>query len=203
MEEINERRLTSDVVDTTTTTETTTTTPIPIPKTTTTATKTTTTTTTTTMSKNNKATSVDVWDIIDKVKQEVYTRIREYIDECTIILCDVLRLSLLAFSVQTCQKLFKERHNTFSEEESKQLSSLLDDIDYLLEMQRLESAPREKSMHIVPISGLCVGRVVRLESEMRTVVEVWVRKLFCSISNTKNNLIFVFVVCFRVQSLEH
>jgi hypothetical protein len=179
MEEINERRLTSDVVDTTTTT-TETTTPIPIPKTTTTTTK----TTTTTMSKNNNATNVGVWDIIDKVKQEVYTRIREYIDECTIILCDVLRLSVLAFSVQTCQKLFKERHNTFSEEESKQLSSLLDDIDYLQEMQRLESAPREKSMHIVPISGLCVGRVVRLESEMRTVVEVWVRKLFCSISNT-------------------
>ena len=53
------------------------------------------------------------------------------------------------------------------------LQRLLDDLEYLFDMRRLEDNPREKSMHIVPISGLCVGRVVRLESEMRTVVEVW------------------------------
>lgn len=86
------------------------------------------------------------------------------------ILCTHFNVSLEMFSIETCQKFLARRGGEAS---NRQLASLLDDIQYMTEMKRLESHPEEKSMHIVPISGLCVGRILRLESEMRTVVEVW------------------------------
>merc|ERR1711991_781600 len=42
-----------------------------------------------------------------------------------------------------------------------------------MQMKKQEGDTENKSMHIVPISGLCISRVVRLEQEMRTVSEVW------------------------------
>ena len=45
-------------------------------------------------------------------------------------------------------------------------------------MKRLENNPQEKQLNIVPISGLCVNRFVRKESEMKTVIEVWQHKFY-------------------------
>ena len=50
-------------------------------------------------------------------------------------------------------------------------------------MKRLEDNPQEKQLHIVPISGLCVSRLVRKENELKTVIEIWANKI-----NTNPNL---------------
>ncbi len=63
----------------------------------------------------------------------------------------------------------RERAVAFDE----RIHGVVDDLLYLKDMKRLEENPMEKSMHIVPISGLVVSSIVRKEKEMSTVLEVW------------------------------
>ena len=53
------------------------------------------------------------------------------------------------------------------------MSGLLADLAYLERMLHLELHPEQKSMDVVPVSGLVVSSLVRKESEMKTVLEVW------------------------------
>jgi hypothetical protein len=46
---------------------------------------------------------------------------------------------------------------------------------YLGSMKTLEDNPNppEKSLHIVPVGGLVIGSFLRLENELKTVIELW------------------------------
>ena len=46
---------------------------------------------------------------------------------------------------------------------------------YLGSMKALEDNPNptEKSLHIVPVGGLVIGSFLRLENELKTVLELW------------------------------
>ncbi len=53
---------------------------------------------------------------------------------------------------------------------------LIKDMDYLLEMQRLEDpeyAKHHNTLHVVPVSGLCISMFCRMENEHKTVLELW------------------------------
>jgi hypothetical protein len=54
-----------------------------------------------------------------------------------------------------------------------EVAALLRDIHHLEEMKRLEENPHEKSFHVVPISGLVIGFFMRIENELKTVLELW------------------------------
>jgi hypothetical protein len=86
-----------------------------------------------------------------------------------------------------------ERTNVIPEGRKKVLLSLLGDIHYIDEMKRLEQdffvdltataasppEPKQKKAppsDIVPITGLIVGKLHRLENELKTVVEHWSRR---------------------------
>ena len=114
-----------------------------------------------------------LWPIIAQLKEEVYGKIDEYISDCEIVLSDVFSITLDSFSLETGKKLLETRKSSFSPGKYSQLFQLLDDMDYLKQMKELEDCKEKRSMHIVPVSGLCISRVVRLEQEMRTVCEVW------------------------------
>jgi hypothetical protein len=108
---------------------------------------------------------------IYELKTEIYSKIDQYMADCFAILCDLLRVQ--SCDLETAQQLFEKRKPQFLDRERKLLAQLLDDISYLQEMQELEKNAQGKSMHIVPVSGLAIGRMARLEQEMRTVCEVW------------------------------
>ena len=59
----------------------------------------------------------------------------------------------------------------------KKVGNRIKDLEYLLEMKRLEDNLLEKQLHIVPVSGLCYGRIVRKENELKTVIEIWRYKM--------------------------
>lgn len=82
-----------------------------------------------------------------------------------------------------------QRTDTIPEGRRKVLLSLLGDIHYIDEMKRLEqdffgdpSAPPQERQKksppsdIVPVTGLIVGKLHRLENELKTVVEHWSRR---------------------------
>eukprot|EP01102_Stenamoeba_stenopodia_P006312 TRINITY_DN172_c0_g1_i1.p1 TRINITY_DN172_c0_g1~~TRINITY_DN172_c0_g1_i1.p1 ORF type:complete len:941 (+),score=160.26 TRINITY_DN172_c0_g1_i1:162-2984(+) len=55
-------------------------------------------------------------------------------------------------------------------------AELMKDIKTLKKMKGMESArPDKKSLDIVPISGLIIGRFVRQENELKTAIELWNR----------------------------
>merc|ERR1711991_649788 len=112
--------------------------------------------------------------VIEQLKGEGYAKIDVYIEDCLAVLADELEETKV--TIETCEKLLMARKAVFSEQHLRDLMQLLDDLAYLSQMKRLEQAAigaREKSLHVVPVSGLALGRVVRLEQEMRTVCDVW------------------------------
>ncbi len=111
-----------------------------------------------------------VW-VIFELKKEIYSEIDRYMSDCFVVLCDVFKTRNRDLTMMT--KLFLSRQSFLSEKERTYLNQLLDDIAYLKEMKQLEQDTQQRSMHIVPVSGLAIGRMVRLEQEMRTVCEVW------------------------------
>jgi len=44
-------------------------------------------------------------------------------------------------------------------------------------MKHLEENPQEKVLDVVPVSGLILGRFIRMENELKTVLELWEAKL--------------------------
>jgi ankyrin repeat protein len=56
-----------------------------------------------------------------------------------------------------------------------QLDGCVKDLEYLSEMQRMESPDYKGSnFHIVPVSGLVLSELCRMENECNTVLELWV-----------------------------
>ncbi len=109
--------------------------------------------------------------MIENLKHEIYPIIKDYINDCFFLFSDVFRVT--PCDAARAQALLSSRQAHLSEQEIKFVSQLLDDISYLSQMEGLEEVQNKKQAHIVSISGLAIGRLVRLEQEMRTVCEVW------------------------------
>lgn len=82
------------------------------------------------------------------------------------------------FSLPQVEAAFeKERDNINDSQVCEWIDDMIKDIHYLNEMHKLEDPEYAKenqvSLHIVPISGLVVGMVCRLENECKTVCELW------------------------------
>jgi len=83
-----------------------------------------------------------------------------------------------------------KKSRTVPEWRRKLLLSLLGDLHYIYEMKRLEqdffkasaASPQAKAApsDIVPVTGLIMSKLHRLENELRTVVEHWSRRGFAT-----------------------
>jgi len=52
---------------------------------------------------------------------------------------------------------------------------MLKDVNYLVEMKSREDKDVGNALDVVPVSGLVIGRFVRLQNELKTVIEIWDR----------------------------
>lgn len=82
------------------------------------------------------------------------------------------------FQLEKFKEKLKQQQNNFDPEILEQIEDIIADVEYLSTMKILEKNPEKRSHypHIVPISGLAQSSIVRLQSECRTVLEMWTRK---------------------------
>lgn len=117
-----------------------------------------------------KLSSPSIVQVIEELKAEIYPVIRKYIWDCFALFSDLFRVE--PCDAARAQALLQSRQAQLSEQERKFVAQLLDDVGYLSQMELIEETQTKKQTHIVSISGLAIGRLVRLEQEMRTVCEV-------------------------------
>lgn len=114
---------------------------------------------------------------IETLKALIYPRIHTYITQAHTVLQLQLRIPTLTYSLETACTKFAQKQNDPSFWDPPDLmdwvEKLIGDIEYLQAMMELEEKPIEGLGHIVPVSGLVLGCFLRVENELRTVLEVW------------------------------
>ncbi len=129
--------------------------------------------------------------LIDPLKQEIYNRIDEFLDCAETVLLSLLgrihRKTNGPFSLETAKVLFSNAKHNFSKTQQTQIENLLHDIAYIMQMKQLEydffstdtpaSRGATELSQIVPITGLIVGKLHRLENELKTVLEHWSQRI--------------------------
>ena len=125
----------------------------------------------------------DFGSFLETVAMESYAEIDPFIEDVTVILSDEWRNMCVT---NEKWKTFEFHDLILSADVTSRLSS---DLEYLREMKRMdEDFGRKRSDRTlekqncfdvgaaaVPISGLAMSKVCRLEVEMRTVLELWDR----------------------------
>eukprot|EP01133_Synstelium_polycarpum_P004948 gene4948-5747_t len=113
--------------------------------------------------------------LIKELREEIYPEIHKFIRKAHIVLSEHFGLAIDQFTVERANEMLAKSRT--EENADAQvigwIEDMLSDLVYLKEMERLEDAKNEKSMHIVPIGGLVMGSFARLENELNTVVELW------------------------------
>lgn len=114
---------------------------------------------------------------IETLKALIYPRIHTYIAQAHTVLQLQLRIPTLTYSLENACTKFAHKQNDPSFWDPPDLmdwvEKLIGDIEYLQAMIELEEKPIEGLGHIVPVSGLVLGCFLRVENELRTVLEVW------------------------------
>ena len=108
-------------------------------------------------------------------KETIYPEIDKFISCAQIVLAEQLGLDYRIFCLEEAEAKFVEGKATMDAEVVDWIGDMLQDIRYLLTMKQLESPQegQEKTLDIVPVTGLIVGRFYRIENELRTVVDHW------------------------------
>ena len=117
--------------------------------------------------------------LIQSMKDKIYPKINLFIDDAKIVLSEQFGMDLTCenFSIERIQKAYMREKNKIDPLVSVWIDDIIKDLIYLNEMKELEDPnyPKERSLHIVPISGLVVGVICRFQNECRTVIEFWER----------------------------
>jgi len=115
-------------------------------------------------------------DLIDPVKEKVYAKIQKFLDQANMSLKD-------RFPDLNLEK-FKSSMEGRSPEDIKLISSLVKDINYLSDMQKKEfdffkiqeDNNRAGIADVIPVTGLIISKICRLENEYRSVIAQWENK---------------------------
>ena len=88
---------------------------------------------------------------------------------------EVTEQTIQDFELDTITKKLEDIQDTLDSTLVRQINDMIKDVEYLSMMEKLEKDPAQRSNypHIVPISGLVESSIVRLQSECRTVLEMW------------------------------
>eukprot|EP01132_Coremiostelium_polycephalum_P004925 gene4925-6139_t len=120
--------------------------------------------------------------VVNRLNETVYPMIDEFILKSKLVILDSMDLftdpvEILMekdlLNLDGLIQLFQKKKESFEKGKLHQMERLIKDIEYVLEMKRLENNPNEKRLDIVPISGLAFSRIHRLENETRTVLDFW------------------------------
>jgi len=118
--------------------------------------------------------------LIEQMKEQIYPHIDTFLTDAAIVLSEQFNMDLTGkdFSLSLVEEAFHRERPTLDSKISEWIDDMLKDISYLTEMKLLEDPEYTKdktefSLHIVPISGLVVGSICRLENECKTVCELW------------------------------
>ena len=117
--------------------------------------------------------------LIQSLKDLIYPKIESFIADAKIALAEQLQFDLTEgnFSLKELEDAFTQQKPKLANNLIDWIDEMLKDIAYLNEMYELENPnypEKDKvSLHIVPISGLVVGVICRLENECKTVCELW------------------------------
>eukprot|EP01133_Synstelium_polycarpum_P016866 gene16866-20051_t len=120
--------------------------------------------------------------VVQRLMETIYPVIEEFVVKCKLVILDAFELfdstigQLEAkglMDLAALKDMYAKKKDTLDKAKACHVDRIFKDIDYILEMKRLETIPGEKRLDIVPISGLAYGRVYRLENEMRTVLDIW------------------------------
>lgn len=127
-------------------------------------------------------------NLVEPLKREVYRAIHRFRRNAHLVLLDSLHDKQLLpptrwdVSIQEAFQVFQASRQQFAEPESEQMEGLFRDCEYLQQMHVLEdevlnrksnNASTGKLSDIVPITGLIIGRLHRLENELKTVLQHW------------------------------
>eukprot|EP00013_Stygamoeba_regulata_P001711 CAMPEP_0177637830 /NCGR_PEP_ID=MMETSP0447-20121125/5172_1 /TAXON_ID=0 /ORGANISM="Stygamoeba regulata, Strain BSH-02190019" /LENGTH=1163 /DNA_ID=CAMNT_0019139767 /DNA_START=231 /DNA_END=3723 /DNA_ORIENTATION=- len=122
--------------------------------------------------------SIDI--LIDDVLAEVYSKIDEFTENASVVICDELNMPLESFNVDTIASYLvcNVFTNTMNEQVRAKLLDLVKDLQYLQTIKILDTGVHNErqqkgDLNIVPISGLIFSVLKRKENELRTVLEVW------------------------------
>lgn len=111
--------------------------------------------------------------LIEPLKQEIYDKIDQYLVKAEKILEESNQL-------RDDKKIDLEFLRT--QDANFQIENIVKDVEYLNQMKKLEfnffekdstSQMKQEMSHIVPITGLIVGRFHRLHNELQSVMELW------------------------------
>jgi len=143
-----------------------------------------------------------VIDLLNNVQTTIYPVIDTFIKSCLIILTDhhgwpngyhcIQQIEHLDGILDVIKKEKQKLETTDSQPDHSTLTTtplsssqsnnwiegFVKDIKkYLQRMKELETETSTKVLDIVPITGLTISRFVRLENELKTVLELWEHKL--------------------------
>ena len=128
---------------------------------------------------NSDQSKTGLGTLIQSLKDLIYPKIESFIADAKIALAEQLQFDLTegTFTLKELEDAFIEQKPNLPENLIEWIDEMLKDINYLNEMYELENPnypEKDKvSLHIVPISGLVVGVICRLENECKTVCELW------------------------------
>ena len=117
--------------------------------------------------------------VIKRLQDRIYPKIDMFIKDAKIVLSEQFNMDLTGkdFILSKVEAIFEKEKESIEPQIRGWIDDMIKDIHYLNEMQKLEDPEYAKnndvSFHIVPISGLVIGLLCRLENECKTVCELW------------------------------
>ena len=126
-----------------------------------------------------RATLPDVAAAVARTCRAVYARLDAFVLETMQVLQQDMGLAARADTLDDVPAFVAAAHARTREAEAageplaRAWRSATADIEYVCEMHRRENMAGGASMDIVPVSGLLLGRITRIENEMQTVVLIW------------------------------
>eukprot|EP01102_Stenamoeba_stenopodia_P022797 TRINITY_DN9637_c0_g1_i1.p1 TRINITY_DN9637_c0_g1~~TRINITY_DN9637_c0_g1_i1.p1 ORF type:complete len:836 (-),score=143.68 TRINITY_DN9637_c0_g1_i1:1086-3593(-) len=121
-----------------------------------------------------------VYPVVDDFIQKSLTIIADAIEQTNRekgILCPLNAYDHMIYGTDRIAEATARVREAFSETNPahKWVFEMLKDITYLVEMKSREDKDVGNALDVVPVSGLVVGRFVRLQNELKTVIEIWDR----------------------------
>jgi len=119
--------------------------------------------------------------LIDSLREKITPRICDFIEKASGVLSLYLSVNKTSGTpilqdMSFYRERLREQQQSLSAKLVDQLGDLIKDVEYLQEMLYLEDHPVSSDglvLGVVPISGIIVGRLFRLENEVVTVLQVW------------------------------
>jgi len=126
-----------------------------------------------TLTEKQKYIQRNVVQLFKDLKEQIYPVLDEFVVKAEICLLDHFDCLDIPFDITTIRSLLVLTQDSINPTLVEWIERVLGEITYAQKMKQLENFAEKTEKDVVPISGLIVGRIMRLENELQTVLEVW------------------------------